>query len=174
MNLIGCIITVAILVAILGAIFIYTGTYDVAASHPDPPFVRAILNATSDRSIETHAKPVPGMPELSDALAAQGFSAFDQTCRLCHGAPGIEPEPFADGLYPKAPELSESTDLNPAELFWIIKNGIKMTAMPSFAPTYRDDEIWPIVAFVRRLPGINRDEYLGERARAQYHVQHMR
>jgi hypothetical protein len=39
-------------------------------------------------------------------------------------------------------------------LFWVIKNGINMTGMPSFgAINVPDQEIWTIVAFVKKLRG---------------------
>jgi hypothetical protein len=39
-----------------------------------------------------------------------------------------------------------------AEPFWIAKNGIRMTGMPAFGSTHKDEEIWKVVAFVQRLP----------------------
>jgi hypothetical protein len=44
------------------------------------------------------------------------------------------------------------------ELFWVVSNGIRMTGMPAFAPTHKEDEIWKIVAFVRHLPEITKEE----------------
>jgi hypothetical protein len=34
-----------------------------------------------------------------------------------------------------------------------------MTAMPGFAPSYSDDEIWSLVAFLNGLPGISASDY---------------
>jgi mono/diheme cytochrome c family protein len=45
-------------------------------------------------------------------------------------------------------------------LFWVIKNGIKMTGMPSFGDIeVSDREIWSIVAFVKKLPTVRDDEF---------------
>ena len=64
------------------------------------------------------------------------------------------------GFYHEPPDLSKGIDeWSPAELFWIIKNGIKMSAMPAFGPTHKDEELWAIVAFLRRLPNLSPDEY---------------
>jgi cbb3-type cytochrome c oxidase subunit III len=46
-----------------------------------------------------------------------------------------------------------------ADLFWIIKNGIKMSAMASYGKVHNDDEIWNVVAFVQRIPTIRPEEY---------------
>ena len=46
--------------------------------------------------------------------------------------------------------------LEPRELFWVVKNGIKMTGMPSFGATgVPDPEIWQIVAFLKKLPTVS-------------------
>ena len=44
------------------------------------------------------------------------------------------------------------------ELFWVVSNGIRMTGMPAFSPTHKQEEIWKIVAFVRHLPEITKEE----------------
>ena len=48
---------------------------------------------------------------------------------------------------------------DPAETFWIIKHGIKMTAMPAWGKTHDDRLIWDMVAFVRKLPGLSPAQY---------------
>ena len=77
-------------------------------------------------------------------------------CEECHGAPGVERSEMGKGLYPRGPKLLwAAKEDSPSELFWITKNGIKMTGMPAFGPTHSDEEIWAIVAFVKKLPGID-------------------
>lgn len=49
---------------------------------------------------------------------------------------------------------------SPAQLFWIVKHGINMTGMPSFALAgAKDEEIWQIVAFLKKLPGVSEADY---------------
>ena len=57
-------------------------------------------------------------------------------------------------MHPYPPDLKKvAADLSPAQLFWIVKNGINMTGMPSFAEAgATDNEIWSIAAFVKKLP----------------------
>jgi mono/diheme cytochrome c family protein len=50
-------------------------------------------------------------------------------------------------------------DWSTANLFWIVKNGIKMTGMPAFGPTHDDKTIWNIVAFVNQLPNMTAEQY---------------
>jgi hypothetical protein len=48
---------------------------------------------------------------------------------------------------------------SPAEQFWIIKHGLKMTGMPAWGRTHDDESLWAIVAFLRQLPNLNVDQY---------------
>jgi mono/diheme cytochrome c family protein len=64
------------------------------------------------------------------------------------------------GLQPEPPELYEGLDeWKPNELFWIVKNGVKMTGMPAWGPTHSDEKIWAIVAFLEKLPHMNAAQY---------------
>jgi mono/diheme cytochrome c family protein len=77
-----------------------------------------------------------------------GARAFSQRgCATCHGAPGVESQKFSEGMNPDPPDLKDvAGDTEAAELFWVIKNGIKMTGMPSFGKIGMDDkEIWSVV-----------------------------
>jgi mono/diheme cytochrome c family protein len=81
-------------------------------------------------------------------------------CAACHGAPGKERGEIGKGLNPSPPNLAEvASSWSSAELFWILKNGIKMTGMPAFGPTHSDARLWSIVAFVMQLPKLTPDDY---------------
>ena len=79
----------------------------------------------------------------------------------CHGGPGVKWAKFSEGLQPDPPDLKEIADERaPQQLFWVIKNGINMTGMPSFgAIEVSDHEIWTIVAFVKKLPTVSDDDF---------------
>ena len=65
-------------------------------------------------------------------------------------------------LNPPAPELRRGEiqkEYNDAELYWIIKNEIRMTGMPAFGPTHEEKDLWAIVAFTRRLPEMQAEDY---------------
>jgi mono/diheme cytochrome c family protein len=81
-------------------------------------------------------------------------------CVTCHGAPGVDPSEAGQGLNPPAPDLTlaKVQARSDGELFWIIQNGIRMTGMPAFGPTHKEQAIWRMVAFVRHLPELSKDE----------------
>ena len=94
-----------------------------------------------------------------------------RNCSECHGAPGVEPSGFSQGLIPPPPILSEEVhEWDAAELFWITKHGVKMTGMPAFGHAHTDDEIWAMVAFLQHMPTISSEEYASELQKAGPHV----
>ena len=65
------------------------------------------------------------------------------------------------GFIRQPPDLAKAAPLySPAELFWIVKHGIKMTGMPAWTD-HSDDELWATVAFVEKLPGMSEQDYAG-------------
>src|SRR5207237_9719046 len=93
------------------------------------------------------------------AKILMGIEHFADHCAVCHGAPGVPQGDLAQGLYPRPPDLAvTSKRYTEAELFWIVKHGIKMTGMPGWAD-HGDDELWATVAFLKKLPGMTKEEY---------------
>jgi mono/diheme cytochrome c family protein len=151
----------AVVIFVLGVLaFVYSGTYNVAATSPDSKIVQWLLSTTMDRSVAMHADRSTAAPDLSDEQAREGFRVYNQTCIICHGAPGKDPGDIGKGLNPEPPYLPDTAgEWNSAQLFWIIKNGIKMTGMPAFGPAHDDTEIWNLVAFVQKLPKMTPEQY---------------
>ena len=143
---------------ILGAvIFIYSGTYNVAATVPHSEIATWVFNTVKMSSVRKHSEGIKEPSLEGEALVREGFEHYDNMCVGCHGAPGTDP---AKEFNPAPPALADVVrELRPAELFWIIKNGIKMTGMPESGSTHSDDEIWGIVAFAIRLPEISPEQY---------------
>ncbi len=90
---------------------------------------------------------------------ASGAVQYDEMCSTCHLAPGMKRTEISWGLYPRAPELRRGSRLTPAEQFWVVKHGIKLTGMPSWGVTHDDELLWDIVAFLRKMPDLTADEY---------------
>lgn len=150
----------AVLSAVGALIVIATGAYNVAATSPHSKPVEWVLGATMDRSVEVRAGRLKPPAAALTAKGRAGFQDFEKLCVICHGAPGIEATEIGKGLYPPAPELSEAAaDLSMAEVYWIISNGIKDTGMPAFKASHKEEELWLIAAFVKRLAGMSAKDY---------------
>src|SRR5206468_7122711 len=85
---------------------------------------------------------------------AGGLDHYRENCVVCHGAPGVEMGEAGKGLNPPPPFLDSPAvqGRTDGQMFWIVKNGIRMTGMPAWGPTHKDEEIWQMVAFMRHLP----------------------
>jgi mono/diheme cytochrome c family protein len=100
------------------------------------------------------------VPPLDDPkLAAEGAKDYADMCVECHLAPGRKESELREGLYPQPPNLTEHIRAGPAEKFWVIKHGIKMSAMPAWGRTHDDQRIWSLVAFLEKLPELTSDQY---------------
>ena len=120
------------------------------------------IHMMKEKSIKAISKNIE-VPNLNDQnLILTGYKGYDAMCVTCHAAPGKSATVIADGLHPKPPELDDKEifeEWNDNELFWIIKNGIKLTGMPAYGPTHSDDELWAIVAFLNRLQEMSKNDY---------------
>ncbi len=148
----------AIIVGVAAAVFFVGGYFSVAANYEDPAPVAWALVHVRTASIEQHATDTPPASLTDQTTVQAGARAFAQRgCVFCHGGPGATWAKFSEGLNPGPPDLKDVVgELKPAELFWVVKNGIRMTGMPSFgAAGVPDPEIWSIVAFLKKLPTVS-------------------
>jgi mono/diheme cytochrome c family protein len=162
MRILALIGALAILVVIAAAVFFFGGFYNVAGAEPDLGVVKWALIQARTASIDRHAldQPPPGLDD--PAKIQQGARAFAAIgCVNCHGAPGVTWAKFSEGLHPDPPDLKDvANERTIPQLFWVIKNGINMTGMPSFALAgAKDEELWTIAAFVKTLPNISEAGY---------------
>jgi mono/diheme cytochrome c family protein len=147
---------------LIGLIVMYSGMINVSAMDEPSSFIRWVLSSTMESSVEARSEGIK-IPDLeNEAMIHEGAEHYTEMCRGCHGAPGMEDTEMAKGLEPKAPhlyEMEDSDEFEPAEAFWIIKNGIMMTSMPAWGVTHSDEKIWDIVAFLKKLPEMSPEQY---------------
>jgi mono/diheme cytochrome c family protein len=156
--LLGVAATLMIL-ALAGALFIYSGAYPMGADRPHLPVTEKLIGTLRDRATQGAAASIV-VPSLDDpSMIAQGAARYDALCTGCHEAPGTAETSLRVGLYPQPPNLVDVGIDNPGEAFWIIKHGIKMTAMPAWGKSYDDAQLWAIVAFLKRLPNATPTQY---------------
>jgi mono/diheme cytochrome c family protein len=142
------------------AVGIYAGLYNIAADVPHTQPVYWLFETVRDRSVAARARNIIVPNDLDDSSRiSRGAGQYAEMCSGCHLAPGMKRTEISRGLYPRAPELRRKTDLTPAEQFWIVKHGVKMTGMPSWGVTHEDELLWDVVAFVRKLPGLTPEQY---------------
>ncbi len=160
MKFLAGIIFTFVLLIIAGLLIIYSGWYNVSALKPESGVTKWILNTTMDNSVEYHSKDIV-VPELNDPKKiSEGLAHYKEMCETCHEGPGMEESELAKGLNPNAPNLvKHGKNMDAKEIFWITKNGIKMTGMPAWGDTHSDEKIWAITAAVKKLYEITPNEY---------------
>lgn len=157
-GVIGALARLAVLI-VIGLIIVFGGLFPVGASTPHSAPVNAILGAAVDNGVKHGARGLVA-PKFSEADIREGGSHFKGMCEVCHGGPGVKPGEFAGAMLPTPPNLSQNAgDWSDSQIFWIAKNGIKMSAMPAFGKTDTDDELWKVAAFVKSLPKVSPSDY---------------
>jgi len=160
LSIAALILAIILLFVVAAAIFIYTGGYNVGADVPHTKLVFGILEEVRDKSVESHARKVTAPSNLNDPKRIPaGAELYNEMCTGCHLGPGIERSELSQGIYPSAPELASGDDLSPSEQFWVIKHGLKFTAMPAWGKTHDDELIWDLVAFIRQMPKMSAAQY---------------
>jgi mono/diheme cytochrome c family protein len=161
-RLLALIGALGILAAIVAAVFFFGGYFNIAATQQDPGIVAWTITQVREASISHYATDTPPANLGDPATIQAGAKAFAaRGCVNCHGGPGAMWAKFSEGLNPSPPDLKDVVGgLEPRELFWVVKNGIKMTGMPSFGATgVPDPEIWSIVAFLKKLPTVSDTDF---------------
>ena len=153
-----------LLLPVLGALCagfaLAAGIVDFSAMKPPSHYEEALATFALNRSIARHASketnPLAGEP----AAVAAGLALFRTHCVACHGAPGVDPTEAGASLNPPAPGLTlpRVQARSDGELKWIVSNGIRMTGMPSFGGSRSEEEVWQLVAALRRLPKLSQEE----------------
>jgi mono/diheme cytochrome c family protein len=142
------------------AVGIYAGVYNIAADVPHTQPIYWLLETVRERSVAARARDILVPSDLADTTRiSKGAGEYAEMCSNCHLAPGMNRTEISRGLYPRAPELRRKTDLTPAEQFWIVKHGVKMTGMPAWGVTHDDELLWDVVAFVQKLPELTPEQY---------------
>jgi predicted CXXCH cytochrome family protein len=146
------VIPVLALIVLGAAAFYRFALPGLSSARPAPPTIEVevatwlLLHSVPP---EAAARANPLKPD--EANIAAGASSFQQRCAVCHGFDGIGRTTIGEHVYPRAPSLREALpSLTDGQIFTYINDGIRNTAMPAW--DLPDDEIWQIVAFLRRLP----------------------
>lgn len=146
-------------VAIAGAAFIASGAYNIGADDHHTKIVLAIIEQLRDRSITARSNTIEARYIEDPQRIAVGARSYAALCVGCHLAPGVTKSDLRVGLYPHPPKLAQEGLQQAQRAFWIIKHGIKMSAMPAWGKTLDDETIWDVVAFVRKMPDMTPETY---------------
>jgi cytochrome c553 len=149
---------IVILLIGVGGYFVYSGIYNIGADDPHSKPVFILLKTLRNRSIQVRATSLT-VPNLDDPqMILKGAGQYAAMCTGCHLTPGGKDSEIRPGLYPQPPDLTQ-TRIEPKAAFWVIKHGIKMSAMPAWGGSHDDATIWSMVAFLQKLPDMSPSQY---------------
>ena len=156
--------TAAAAAAFLGIsamLVVASGAVPIRASSGHWPITAALLDFAKVRSVKMYSLGIETPPLDDGVLVLRGATQYAVACEPCHGSPAQGVPPVMQAMTPPPPELrgEQLTRWTPAQLFSIVKHGIKFTGMPAWPAQQRDDEIWAAVAFLRRMPQMDSAAY---------------
>jgi hypothetical protein len=136
--------------------------FSFAADVPHSKFVFDGIELFKNYSIHRDSREVSVPNDLDNTERLRRTSGnYEAMCSTCHLKPGIGKSELSKGLYPAPPNLTLTrSNSDAASDFWIIKHGIKGSAMPSWGSVgLTDEEIWDLVAFVQKIPEMTKEKY---------------
>jgi thiosulfate dehydrogenase len=144
--ILGVVLTV--LVIIFGGYYMLrSGNISMATTAKPLPFEQKVAAAAIEGSI-AKGKDVPNPLPLTDENIIAGAKEYKEHCVFCHGAPGQQRPPLATMMFPHPPQLFEKdtmvTDDPSGSIYWIVTNGIRLSAMPGFRDHLSDTERWQL------------------------------
>jgi mono/diheme cytochrome c family protein len=167
--LIGAAIAIVVVVPLGGFVFVKSGMFNVGATSPHTKFTTWLTHETMIQSVARHSKGIEApAAAFSPGQIEAGFCAYETHCVACHGAAGVARQQWVSGMEPQPPYLLDVTrQFRPRELFWIVRNGIKMTGMPSWRNAMSEQETWDVVGWIEASKALPPQTYVRWRSQAR-------
>lgn len=143
----------------VASIIVGFGAFDISAIHPHGALTDWAIHTTMIHAEQRRSAPISA-PQFTPADVAAGARAYDADCAMCHGGPGVARASWTAGMTPTPPYLVDSARRWSApELYSIVADGVKMTAMPAWRVSRSSRTIWSLVAFLEALPNLSPQDY---------------
>jgi thiosulfate dehydrogenase len=157
--LLGLIVGVLLVPAVL-YVYLSSGSAPAAATDAPLPFEKLFARGSLHARI-AREHPNKDVAQFTNSDLMLGADVYQKNCAFCHGLPGQPPTAAAKGMFPDAPQLftreGTVTDDPVGVTYWKVKNGIRLTGMPSFGATLNEQEMWQVSALVTRADRLNAD-----------------
>jgi len=127
-------------------LYVWFGFAPVATSASPLPFERTIAGMALDARVAKEAPKQSPVPPSDENLLA-GAHIYRENCAICHGTAGEPKTAFAKGMYAPPPQFLKGkgvTDDPVGVTFWKVTNGIRLTGMPAFEDSLKDQQRWQV------------------------------
>lgn len=148
------------LLATLGVTVAWLGIINIGASTGHWVITDKVLHWSMRNAVRTYSALTVSEPATDPGGMVSAAGHYAAACSFCHGAPGEPRSPVMQSATPPPPALRETAgQWSDRQLFWIIKHGVKFTAMPAWPAQARADEVRRMTALVRALPDMSPERY---------------
>lgn len=153
-------LTVVLVCALAVLLVLVFGLYNVAGNLQHLQPVHTVLEFALRQSVRANARDID-VPALSAPdTVDRGALCYQQKCMQCHGGPGVAAADFGQAMQPLPGPLIDATQRwHARELYWITRNGLKMTGMPAWEHRMSERDLWSVVAFLQELPQLSPEQF---------------
>jgi mono/diheme cytochrome c family protein len=149
------ILAVGVIIIFLGVVAALALRFDLSAL-PEPGRMEVALATRAKRILIARAsrQNIPPQPQSTPDGVTEGKTRYGVECAACHGMDGRGLTDNGRWMYPRAADLTSPAvqEYSDQQLFWIVKNGVRLSGMPAFGKLESDERIWRIVQYLRTMP----------------------
>lgn len=156
--ILGILVGIVLLLA-AGFVFVTQGGLSMRTAGGPLPMERLLAHRALEASIGKSAQEQAPMAADEPTLLAGAQIYMHNGCAGCHGPLGDNNKERGRQFYPHAPHLLPPsrgvTDDPVGATHWVVQNGIRFSAMPSFAGKLSEEQLWQVsllLANANKLP----------------------
>lgn len=158
--LVGLFVSV-LLLAMMGWLWVTYRAHGFS-SRAEPSVIEEwTARAARGLAVPGNAKRLKNPVPYSDQALEDARAHWADHCSFCHSNDGSGTSEVGRNLYPKAPDMraARTQALSDGELYYTIKNGVRLTGMPAWGEAGdQDEDSWKLVYFIRHLPKMTPQE----------------
>ncbi len=143
-----------VVLPLLALAYFALGFGDTPSDLKPPRWETAIIQPAVHAAVKRNASNLRVPSTATEESIIAGGKLYVMGCMGCHGEPG---KPYAEdhANFPPVPQLPHvGTKYSESEIYWVIKHGIRFTAMSAYGPFYKEDQLWSLAAFVLRIDAL--------------------
>ncbi len=116
---------------------------------------KALATTIRGQAIPSRYKTIKDPVTATPEVIHDGMAHWADHCSACHANNGSGDTMYGRTMYPRPPDMrqKDTQEMSDGELYYTIKNGVRLSGMPAFGDPDDDDmDSWKLVAFIRHLP----------------------
>jgi len=153
-NFVRGILATLVVLALAGWLYLKLGYADLRAN-VEPSRLESELATAVDASVARHAPRQQNPVPPTEAYLLDGARLYRDKCADCHGRPDNPVSDYGGSFYPRAPQFMKARPRLPEnQNFYVIKYGVRWTAMPAWGNIMADSEVWQVVTFLSHLENL--------------------